>query len=385
MHLYGTVLFRRIPMVPVSFLIKPASSLCNMGCNYCFYHDIADTRSSVKASIMAEPVRDRLIAEAIHTAQGGPITFAFQGGEPTLAGLSFFRDFVKEVAKQNRYQSKVAYALQTNGLVIDSDWAEFFHKNNFLIGLSVDGTQSIHDSLRKDRKEQGTYERVMTTANIFDTHKVEYNILTVVTPLLAKSIDTIYKEYKHKKFRYLQFIPCLDPTSQHGKDYSIVSKEYGEFLIDLFDLWYEDIMKNDGVSIRFFDNLLGIYLGYPPESCDMVGSCSIQKVVESDGSVFPCDFYTQDQDVIGNILTDSIEKLHTNRRSRKFLQASRDLPESCRECNFVPVCRNGCQRHRNSDTHINRYCDAYKAFHTHSSEKFRSLAADIMKNQRRQS
>ncbi len=370
-------------MVPVSFLIKPASSLCNMGCNYCFYHDIADHRSTVKASIMGEPVRDRLIEEALRTAQGGPVTFAFQGGEPTLAGLDFFRDFVTEVTKHNRYQSQIAYALQTNGLVIDSSWADFFHKNNFLIGLSVDGTQSIHDSLRKDRKDQGTYERVLETAHIFDTHKVEYNILTVVTPLLARQIDTIYTDYKGKGFRYLQFIPCLDPTSQDGDDYSISSQEYGAFLIELFDLWYSDIMKNDGVSIRFFDNLLGMYLGYRPESCDMVGTCSIQKVVESDGSVFPCDFYTQDKDVIGNILTDSIEKLHTNRRSRKFLQNSRDLPDSCGGCTFVQVCRNGCQRHRDGNTHINRYCAAYKAFYTHAEEKFKSLAQEIVKNQGR--
>ncbi len=395
-------------MKPVSLLIKPASSLCNMACSYCFYHDIADTRESIAPSIMSDAVRSAVITKALQDATGAlpkqqdatsggshpqetkqgrmegkgkranlgnaSVTFAFQGGEPTLAGLEYFKDFVAKVEQYNTKKIPVAYALQTNGLAIDRDWAEFFHEHNFLIGLSLDGTEDINNALRLDKTGNSTYKKVLQVAKLFDQYQVAYNILTVVTTQLAYHIEEVFASYMDLGFQFLQFIPCLDPISKSHNDYSVPPKVYGEFLHTLFTLWYKRIKQGKGISIRYFDNLLGLYLGYPPESCDMVGHCSIQKVVEADGTVFPCDFYTRDQDAIGNITEDSIAKLESTTAAEQFLQESYVLPQQCQYCQWVRLCRNGCKRHRDPVTGVNKYCSAYQSFFTTHNHTLVQLA-----------
>ncbi len=367
-------------MKQISVLIKPASSLCNMGCNYCFYHDIADQRTEVTPTIMNNSVRDALIAKILLEATGkgpypeGGVTFAFQGGEPTLAGLSFFEGFVAKVEELNKKGIPVSYALQTNGIVINRDWAEFFALHKVLVGLSLDGTEDIHNSLRRDRAGKPTYHQVMQAAKLFNEYHVSYNILTVVTTQLAYHIEDVFTHYAQQGFRFLQFIPCLDPLYEDSGDYSLPPRVYGEFLIQLFSLWYKKMRRGDGVSIRYFDNLLGICLGYPPESCDMVGHCSIQRVVEADGTVFPCDFYTRDQDALGNITTKSIAALEQSPLAKSFIESSCKLPEICRCCQWKNLCRNGCRRHRDPKTGVNRYCSAYQSFFTTHGDNLMRLA-----------
>lgn len=354
-----------------------------MQCSYCFYHDIAEERSSIKPAIMSKEVRDELIAQALKEAatQGnsseGGVTFAFQGGEPSLAGLKFFTGFVEKVAElKTQYPPylQVAYAFQTNGLVMDRWWAEFFAKHNFLIGLSIDGTQEIHDQLRKDRSGIPSYKRVLRTAELFDQYKVEYNILTVVTTKLAHNITKVFKDYERLNFRFLQFIPCLDPISESNRDYSVPPKVYGEFLNTLFELWYDRMIHGNGLSIRYFDNLLGIALGYPPESCDMVGRCSVQRVIEADGTVFPCDFYTRDEDSLGNLTEIPLWELGSCKKAAQFVEESLEVPQICRYCQWGNFCRNGCRRHRDAQSGVNSYCSAYQSFFSTHGDKIIRMA-----------
>lgn len=334
-------------MPPVNVLIKPASSACNMACSYCFYRDVSDHREHSFEGMLTLQRMEQVISAAMEFAEGS-CTFAFQGGEPTLAGLNFFRQTVRLQKRLCKPGVRVFNAIQTNGLCIDEAWAEFLAEHHFLVGLSLDGPPDLHDRNRKDRLDHGTAQRVMNSVRLFDRYHVEYNILCVLTGENARQIDRIYSFFRENHFDYLQFIPCLEPMDQDRglETYHLSSEDYGDFLLNIFDLWYEDLKKGHYVSIRHIDNWIGILLGQRPEACSMNGKCSIQFVVEGDGSVYPCDFYVTDQWKLGNVANDSFAKLLRSEKACAFISASKVLPEECKACPIVRLCRNGCRRDR---------------------------------------
>jgi uncharacterized protein len=199
----------------LSLLIKPAAGLCNIRCAYCFYRDLSESRAN---KIMTRETAGTLIGRALDSG-AEYITFAFQGGEPTLAGLDFFEYFVNSVNERNIKKIKINYAIQTNGIILNQDFANFFKKNNFLAGLSVDGTKDIHDFFRTDLNGGETFTKILKCADLFDRTGVDYNILTVVTAQVAKHIEKIYNFYKKRGFVYLQFITCLDPLDRKEPDF----------------------------------------------------------------------------------------------------------------------------------------------------------------------
>lgn len=334
-------------MPPVFVLIKPASSACNMACEYCFYRDVSDHREHSFEGMLTLEYMEKVIAAAMEFAEGS-CTFGFQGGEPTLAGLDFYRQVIRIQQRLCKPGVQIFNSLQTNGLRIDADWAKFLSENHFLVGLSLDGPADLHDLNRKDKIGAGTAQRVLNTARLFDEYKVEYNILCVVTGKNAREIRNIYRFYRENKFDYLQFIPCLEPMDQvRGKErYHLSVDDYGDFLINIFDLWYEDLKNGHYVSIRHLDNWIGILLGQRPEACSMNGRCSIQFVVEGDGSVYPCDFYVTDEWKLGNVNTDTFAQMLRSTKAQEFIKASIPLPDECRTCPILNLCRNGCRRDR---------------------------------------
>ena len=233
----------------LSLLIKPASSLCNLRCRYCFYHDLADNRVIDSYGLMKNETTDILIENAVNAAEKS-IIFAFQGGEPSLAGLDYFRYFtdkVKDTISDSGKKLQVNYSIQTNGIKIDEEFAKFLKEHDFLVGLSLDGVKDVNDFFRIDAKNDGTHGRIIKTAELFDKIKVEYNILTVITAQTAKHIEKIYNFYKNCGFLYLQFIPCLEPlgNTQFTEVYSLTPELYEKFLIHLFRLWHADFIKNN--------------------------------------------------------------------------------------------------------------------------------------------
>ena len=203
-------------MPAVNVLIKPASSACNMACAYCFYRDVAEHREHAFEGMLSLERMEQVIAAAMEYAEG-ICSFAFQGGEPTLAGLEFYRSVVELQKKYARPGVRIHNAIQTNGYCIDEAWAAFLAENHFLVGLSLDGPAELHNLNRKDRAGKGTFNRVMHAAKLFDRYHVEYNILCVVTGKNARSIGQIYHFYQKQGFHWLQFIPCLEPLdSQRG-------------------------------------------------------------------------------------------------------------------------------------------------------------------------
>lgn len=368
-------------MPPLHFLIKPASGSCNLRCRYCFYHDIGKNRKESSCGMMDLETLEILTQKALQAAEGS-CSFGFQGGEPTLAGLDFFRQAVKFQKKYNVKKLKVLNAIQTNGMLMDREWADFLGENHFLVGLSMDGTKELHDQNRIDTQDKGTFNRVLHAAQLLNAHQVEFNTLTVVTRQMARRTEQVYTSFRRAGLVWQQYIPCLDPFGQErgNAEYSLTPEGYGDFLIKLFDCWYRDIRAGRFIYIRYFENLVGMLLGRPPESCGMSGRCGIQNVVEADGSVYPCDFYALDEWKMGNIRTDSIEDMMKSRAAEKFVEVSLEVPEKCRKCRYYLICRGGCRRDREAadgSIGLNYLCPAYEKFFEYALPKLEEVAAFV--------
>lgn len=355
-------------MPALSLLIKPASGNCNMRCRYCFYADELDNREIRSYGKMSVDTMHTIVDKAMEYGDY-ECTIAFQGGEPTLAGLDFYRDLVAYVtAHENPKKLKIHYALQTNGYLINEEWAAFLGENHFLVGVSLDGLKEIHDRYRLDAAGKGTYQRVISAIRLLEKHQVEYNILTVVTAATARNGQKIYNYFKKNHFGYQQYIECLDPIGEEPgqHEYSLTPEKYGEFLKSMFDAWYLDMRSGTYVYNRYFENLMMIMAGQQPESCNMRGVCGKQWVFEADGSVYPCDFYALDQWRLDNIQENSFEEMDEKRDGLGFIQWSMRQQEDCQKCRWFGLCRNGCRRNREPVTaeHTNRnyFCKSYQMF-----------------------
>ena len=354
-------------------LIKPASSACNLRCVYCFYTDVSANRHVSNYGMMSRDIAEAVIKRALTGTRR--VTFGFQGGEPTLWGIERFRFFVEAVNRLNTGGAEIRYALQTNGILLNEEWADFFKEHGFLIGLSLDGYKELHDSNRVDAAGQSCFGKVIRAAALLRKAKAEFNILSVVTSKSASHAEKLYRFYQSQNFGFLQFIPCIDDFESAGS--SLSAAQYGSFLKTMFDLWYRDRMAGRDISIRFFDDLMGMYKGYPPQQCSMNGSCPVQFTVESDGGVYPCDFYVLDKWRLGNVRTAGFEAMLTVKEARQFIAESLPVNEECAHCHWYRLCRGGCKRDRepilNGMPHLNRFCEAYKDFFGYSYERFAKL------------
>lgn len=361
----------------ISLLIKPASGSCNMSCEYCFYCDEAQKRKQASYGTMSEATLKNVIRKGVLVATSG-CTIGFQGGEPTLCGIEFFKKAVEFSKQYNKRKIPIQFTLQTNGYKITPEFCEFLKENNFLIGLSVDGTKATHNRYRHNHKGEDTYDRMLATAQLFDQYQVEYNILTVVHKETASKIQDIYQDYKKRGWKYLQFIACLDPLGEvPGKmEYSLTPQMYGAFLCQLFDLWYKDYKKGKQPYIRQFENYIGILAGYLPESCEQRGICGIQHVVEADGSVYPCDFFVLDQYRIGNFNENSMVQIQENCEKIEFIKSSINHSQECETCKWFTLCRGGCKRNRN-DAGENYFCEGYKKFFQECFDRMEEIKKDI--------
>lgn len=366
-------------MKNLNLLIKPSSGNCNIHCEYCFYADITSNRKIKSFGFMDLNTLEIIVKKAISNSDN-QCNFAFQGGEPTLAGLDFYYKLIEFQNKYNNKNLKINNTIQTNGYSIDEDFAKFLAQNNFLAGISLDGIKDIHNLYRKDNLGNDTFKKVLNTIQLFNKYNVEFNILTVVTAQVARSIAKIYKFYSKNNFVYQQYIPCLEPLGeQRGRyKYSLTPRLYAEFLKDSFDLWFDDIVKGNFIYNRYFENLVGIIKGYPPESCAMVGHCNCQYVIEADGSVYPCDFYVLDEYKIGNLVNDDFDKINQNLIDINFIQKSTYINNECKSCKWAFICRGGCRRDRepiiNNNLSLNYFCSAYKEFFEYSILKLEYLA-----------
>lgn len=330
---------------------------------------------------MSETILEELMRQALRQGTQS-LSLAWQGGEPTLMGIDFYR---RALELQDRYRTagqRVANALQTNGILIDTDWADFLRNHNFLVGLSLDGPRHIHDHYRHDRSGRGTWEKVADTAKLLLNSGVAVNALVAVTDYSVRFADEIYDYLKAVGFRYMQFIPLVE-TARDGKKaapFCAPPADYGNFLCRLFQRWIADFQGGEPTtSIRYFESIFYRYVGLEPPDCTLMKTCGAYVVVEHDGSVYACDFFVEPQWKLGNIQNSRLLDLLNSERQRRFGVRKAQLPAECQECRWLSYCRGGCPKDRRRDPRTrgrDYFCQATKIFLEQADARLRQLATD---------
>lgn len=368
----------------IQFLIKPASSACNLRCKYCFYADIANSRSVSNMGLLKEETVVLLLREAFANIEpGGSIHFAFQGGEPALAGLTFYQHFTAEADKRRPKDVTVTYSIQTNGTRIGEEWIPLLKQYNFLAGISMDGYKDLHDHHRVDAQGKDTWKTVTQTFRLLTGAGIRTNALCVVTGQCAKHPDKVYRELKKLGVEFMQFIPCIDPIEEKrgNMPFSLTPKAYGQFLCRLFDLWFEDWANGNYHSIRLFDDYINILLGCGSSvTCATCGRCGAYFVVEGDGSIYPCDFFVLDKWRMGVLGENTLMEMANSQQARDFLRWGREKPAACRSCRWFLLCNGGCKNDwEHTSEPKNHYCEALKVFFAHAEQRLILIAKEELR------
>lgn len=365
-------------MNKVELLIKPVSYQCNLECTYCFYQKTADLYPNRNLR-MRPDILGKMISQSMKTADGEACVFSWQGGEPLLAGVEFFRQVVELQKKWGRPGQIVSNTIQTNATLLNRSWISLFHEYNFLVGVSLDGPRHIHDYYRRQRSGQGTFDQVVKGIRLLREGRVEFNILSTIGRKTAQHADKIYRFFLSQGFHYLQFIPAVDRS--HGKiqEFSILPSQYGDFLCALFDAWWNH--GSPAASIRLFDNILEMLLYGRASSCMFKPECGEYIVIESSGDAYPCDFFVRREWKLGNIGEANVGQLLERARSR-FGRLKRHIPSDCDRCRWRFICPNGCLWFRwvknGSMLDKGYFCESYKRFFPYAVERFEKLRDFIL-------
>ncbi|MCU0484868.1 MAG: anaerobic sulfatase maturase [Anaerolineales bacterium] len=365
--------FFRRPVTEV--LVKPSGATCNLACDYCYYLDKARLYSALPPR-MSDAVLEAMIQQLM--SQNTPqLSIGWQGGEPTLMGLPFYRKAVSLMEQYGRGQS-VANGLQTNGMLVDGEWARFFHDYHFLVGLSIDGPEHIHDRYRRNPGGHGSWRKALDAAGLLLDHGVEVNVLTVINHYSVQFPDEIYQFHKSQGLNYMQFIPCVETKANGRASSSPSAASFGAFLSRLFDLWLADFENGaPTTSIRWFEALLLNYAGFGPTECTLMKRCGNYLLIEHTGDVYACDFSVEPEWKLGNLLETPLTTLFNSRQQASFGRLKADLSSECCACAWKQRCRGGCTQDRQqtliSERHYH-FCEAYKRFFTHADARLQDLA-----------
>ena len=305
--------------------------------------------------------------------------FAWQGGEPTLMGLDFFRAVVDLQKKYGSPGQVVSNALQSNGVLLDQQWCRFLKEYNFLVGISLDGPKHFHDHYRLDHGGGATFEKVMAAIDLCREHKVEFNILVLLNDQNVIAPDELFDFFIEHDFKFLQFIPCLekDPVGDGLAPFAVTGQQYGRFMCRIFDRWLDH--GYDKISIRLFDSIISYFLTGRHSNCSFGRKCNDYVVVEHNGDVFCCDFFVQPDCRLGNILERPIEELANSPVKRRFADHKRNLANKCLLCRHSDICRGGCLKDRivltDGFAQPSHFCEAYQQFFDHALPQLAQLAA----------
>jgi uncharacterized protein len=370
-----------------SLLVKPVSADCNLRCAYCFYHDRpTDPYRGAQRHRMIPVVLRTLLRQYMPLAGPNP-SFGWQGGEPTLAGLDFFRQVVHLQRRFGVSGQVVGNGLQTNGLLVNREWAQFLAQYNFLVGISLDGPQEMHDHYRRNGPGKGSWQRVMEAIDMLRQYRVAFNILAVVNDLTAQRPAEVFSFFREQGFDFVQFIPCVERDPQSGElaPFSVTPRRWGDFLCRLFDLWWNG--GESEVSLRTFENVLAAYLGREPESCEHGTRCDSYVVIEYNGDVYPCDFFVAEEWRLGNLLEAPLVQILRSPRAAEFGRIKERNYAECDACTWDFICHHGCSRFRLApDGRFGQhhyFCSALKQFYAHTEQRFHELAARIRRQRTR--
>jgi len=365
-------------MRQVELLIKPVSYDCNLDCRYCFYKKTSHLYPG-KNHRMREDVLERVIFESMSYADGGQCVFSWQGGEPLLAGVDFFKRVIELEKKYGRPGQIVSNAFQTNATLLNSEWIKLFREYNFLVGVSLDGPPEVHNNYRCYSSSRESFTKVMKGINLLEKGGIEFNILSTVGRKTVENPQKIYNFFLSRRLRYLQFIPAVDRKNEKMTEFSVTPAQYGHFLCRLFDVWWND--ENPLASVRLFDNILEILLQGKSSSCMFKAQCGEYIVMEFNGDVYPCDFFVDREWKLGNIFEVPIEELF-KRAKAQFGKLKEFIPSDCKKCKWNFICHNGClwfRWIRNGNIREKDYlCESYKQFFPYVMERFEKLRDSIL-------
>ena len=385
---------------PFHILTKPAGPICNLDCKYCFYLEKEKLYPGENSWRMRDAVLEKYVRDYIRSQPVNEINFAWQGGEPTLLGVDFFR---KAVALQQQFADgkTIFNAIQTNGTLLDDEWCEFLAAEKFLVGLSIDGPAELHDKYRVDKRQQPTFEKVMRGLELLKKHRVEFNTLTVVSRANSQRPLEVYRFLKGIGSQYLQFIPLVEraapaelksqgydfaapPLPGHRENisgvtpWSVAAEQYGNFLCAIFDEW---VRHDVGTTfVQLFDTALGNWMGLGSSLCVFAEKCGTALAIEHNGDLYSCDHYVYPRYKLGNVMNQSLGAMLNSPAQIKFGNDKSDsLPKFCRECEVRFACNGECPKHRfiqtpDGEDGLNYLCPAYKKFFNHLDPHLKTMA-----------
>lgn len=362
-------------------MAKPSGAICNLDCTYCFYLEKEKLYPGTRRFAMSDETLEAYVCQYLQ--QPGPVVdFAWQGGEPTLMGLDFFR---RAVAFQQRHRpegKRVRNMLQTNGTFLDDDWCAFLKEHSFLVGLSIDGPREINDRHRVDKGGKGSFDRVMRGLECLQRHGVDFNLLCCVHRGNADAPMEIYDFFDGLGAPYWQFIPIVErvPGTRSVTPRTVPAEQYGEFLVRLFNRW----VRNDvgRISIQIFDVALRVYAGLNPGLCIFQESCGSALALEHNGDLYSCDHFVDPDHLLGNINETPMQELAVLPQQQQFGTDKRDaLPAWCRRCEVRALCNGGCPKNRfittpGGEEGLNFLCAGYKRFFSHIDPYMRVMASE---------
>lgn len=366
-------------------MAKPTGSRCNLRCDYCFF--LKKERLYPGSSFrMSDKVMERYIRQTIESQHVPQVTIAWQGGEPTLMGLDFFRRSMEIEKKHIMPGTRIENTLQTNGLLLDEEWCRFLHDNDFLVGLSLDGPREMHDAYRRDKQGNSVFDRVFSAARLMQKHRVEFNILCTINSVNSEHPLKVYRFFRDElKAPYIQFIPIVERDNETGNlvgtkitDRSVRSEQYGRFLIEIFDEWVRrDVGK---AFVQFFDGVLMSYVRGYSSLCILRPTCGDGVALEHTGDLYSCDHYVEPDFMLGNIMETHMSEMVGSMKQHRFGQDKQNtLPRYCRECEFLFTCHGECPKNRVLKTQegepgLNWLCAGLKAFFAHTKQYMEIMA-----------
>jgi uncharacterized protein len=379
------------PLPAFHLLVKPAGAICNLGCKYCFFLSKENLYpgSSFRMShdLLEEYIRQYIQAQRVPEA-----TISWQGGEPMLMGLDFFRRSVEYAERYRKPGMTIHYTMQTNGTLLDDEWCNFFRENDFLIGISLDGPQEQHDAYRVDKGGNPTFDRVMRGLRLMQKHTVQFNILACVHAANADHPLDVYRFFRDEAgAEFIQFIPIVERDNETGfqegnkvTDRSVRAEQYGTFLITIFDEW----VRRDvgGIYVQIFDVSLAAWVGEPPGLCIFSPTCGTALALEHNGDLYSCDHFVEPGYLLGNIEEQPMIDLVISEKQRRFgLDKLNTLPLYCQKCGVRFACHGGCPKNRFIDTPdgepgLNYLCAGYKAFFRHIDQPMHTMAELLRRN-----
>ncbi len=375
---------------PPAFQImtKPRGAICNLDCKYCFFLKKEALYPESNFS-MSDDVLETFTRQYIEAQRVPEVTFAWQGGEPTLMGLGFFERALHFQDKYRKPGMTIANALQTNGTLLDDAWCRFFKQNNFLIGLSLDGPRELHDAYRVDKGGRPTFKRVMAGLELLKKHAVDFNILACVHAANANHGLDVYRFLRDEAgAQFIQFIPIVERRNDTGyqqgsrvTERSVSGRQYGEFLTAVFDEWLQHDVGQ--VFVQLFDVALGVWLGNRASLCVFDETCGLALALEHTGDVYACDHFVEPDFFLGNIQQEHMLELVASPKQIEFGTAKRDaLPEYCRRCEVRFICNGGCPKNRilrtpDGEPGLNYLCEGYRAFFNHIDQPMKLMATLI--------